>query len=107
MVPYNIALQMWGAKRLTDSYANSNVEVNEVDLDSVKVSFEFDEGFACCAGSDPECYCSLVESPSADVVIGGRTTGGDYLHSVCIDADSFNFVEILNEIVTVSGTITL
>lgn len=97
---YERALKIWGAKKL----AESNKGVTEILLNSVKVEMDFDEGFSCCGGRDPGCYCSYAQSPSANVVVTGKgtTTGGKSIEvRYTIDADSFNFVEILKELVDI------
>lgn len=83
---YEQALKVWGAKRLSNSHRT-------VNPDTVSVTMEFNEGYACCSGRDPDCYCSYAESPSAHVVISSGK------HKEEIDVEDFNFVEILGEIV--------
>jgi uncharacterized protein (DUF779 family) len=58
---------------------------------------EFNKGFACCGGSDPNCYCSLAESPSAEVRIHGIR--GGYPVTASISADDFDFAKVLGEII--------
>lgn len=85
------ALKVWGAEKL-----------GKVDVDSVKVVMEFDEGYACCGGRDEDCYCSYAQSPSANIVI---TSGNKRCE---ISADDFDFAEVLSEIVQAgNGTLTL
>jgi len=88
------ALRVWGAERLS-------TKKHTVDPNSVKVEMEFNEGYACCGGTDPNCYCSYAESPSAHVVI----TSGKLKSS--INVEDFDFAEILGEIVKAgNGTLT-
>jgi len=55
---YEEALKRWGATKIgTDDWEN------------VLVRFDFSEGFACCGGTDPDCYCSFAESPSFDIAV--------------------------------------
>jgi hypothetical protein len=85
------ALKIWGADK-----------IGSVDPDSVKVSMEFDQGYACCGGRDENCYCSYAQSPSANIVI----ISGTRRHE--ISADDFDFAEVLSEIVQAgNGTLTL
>ena len=103
MMSYEDALKAWGAQKLEASANYRRRNKVTVELASVNVSMEFDEGYACsCGGNDPLCYCSYAESPSADVVITGRTTAGDGV-KYTIDASDFDFVEILGEIVEAAG----
>lgn len=87
---YEKAIKIWGAERL------SNVR-HTVNPDTVTVTMTFNEGYACCGGSDPDCYCSYAESPSAHVVI----SSGKYREE--INVEDFDFVEILGEIVKAAG----
>lgn len=89
------ALQLWGAKKLLDSYGMQNKIISPA---SVKVEMEFNEGYACCGGSNPDCYCSYAESPSANVTISGLTTLGMQVRYT-ISAESFDFVTVLNEMI--------
>lgn len=89
---YEEALKEWGARKLEKIYNGILV-----GRETVKVSMEFDEGYACCGGRDPYCYCSFAESPRAYVEI----TSGKYKCS--IDSWEFNFAGILKEIVEAGG----
>lgn len=99
---YEEALREWGARRIEAHYHNYNPVI---DRDTVAVDMEFDEGNNCCGGTDPDCYCSLAESPSAKVVITGRELTGfaakkQYrTYQVYIDSYAFDFCTILAEIV--------
>ena len=92
VMQYEEALKRWGANRIQDWYPAS-----DIDWESVHVAIEFNEGFACCGGSNPDCYCSYAESPSASVVITGSERRVD------IAAADFDFAVILGEIVDVAG----
>ena len=93
---YEEVLKLWGAKKIRDWYPNS-----KLDFTTVVVDTEFSEGYACCGGNNPDCYCSYAESPSARVII---TADG---YSAYIDLEDFDFVEILKELVTIAnGNIT-
>lgn len=92
---YEMALKVWGAQRLSSIYKGN------VNPDTVSVGMEFNEGYACCGGSDPNCYCSYATSPSAYVVISSGKL------KVEIDAEDFDFAEILGEIVKAAdGNVT-
>ena len=99
---YEDALRLWGATKLASRY---NVPLNELDPDLVKIEMIFDEGYQCCGGRDPDCYCSFAESPSADVLITYRGTAGpiDRQSAYRISSYDFNFVDILGEIVAAGG----
>lgn len=97
---YDEALRLWGKKRIEDHWAGSYRPV-ELDIDpaTVTVTMDFNAGYACCGGSDPDCYCSFAESPSATVKIYGTTRDGWSGYNVDIDADDFDFASVLKEIV--------
>lgn len=94
---YEAALKLWGMTRIEQAY---RVGINP---DTVTVRFDFKEGYACCGGRNPDCYCSFAESPSANVVIEGRAVeqGGSY--SYWISADEFDLAEVVKEIVIAGG----
>ena len=98
---YEDALQEWGARKIeTANWALTE----KIDRSTVKVEMEFDEGYACCGGRDPDCYCSFAESPSANVSITGRTSASSRkVYSAEIDHYSFDFATVLREIVEASG----
>lgn len=55
---YEEAIKLWAAKKLG------------IDPASVEsVWFDIDQGYQCCGGSDPDCYCSFAESPSLEANI--------------------------------------
>ena len=82
---YEEALKRWGADILhrPDEWRDVHVRMN------------FEEGFACCGGSDPLCYCSFAESPRAEVIITSTT------RSTRIDLEDFDFAEVLRQIVEI------
>lgn len=90
---YEDALKEWGFIKLTE-YHGPTVEI---DKDLVSVQFEFSEGYACCGGANPDCYCSYAESPSSNVVI----QAGQFRYEMY--ADDFDFSRVLKEIVEASG----
>lgn len=93
---YEEALKEWGARKLE--------EYNEVEIvrKSVHVELEFKEGYTCCGGRDPGCYCSFAESPSAEVLIKGVDAKGRRCQRE-IDHNSFDFATVLREIVAAGG----
>lgn len=96
---YEDALKEWGAQKLESTYRL------KVDRKTVRVEMTFKEGYACCGGRDPDCYCSFAESPSASVEVSAAVGGRMYRYE--IDHWSFNFTEVLREIVAAGGgTIT-
>jgi uncharacterized protein (DUF779 family) len=104
---YEDALREWGARRLEGLYGKDLI----VDRSTVTVDMEFDEGYACCGGSDPNCYCSFAESPRASVEISGKAInpktgelykkGMPYIYN--INHYDWDFAKILGEIVDASG----
>lgn len=89
---YESALKLWGKIKL-DAYNG----VSDTDASSVIVRMSFNEGYTCCGGSNPDCYCSFAESPSARVVIEGWTESGRSV-SYDMDYDEFDFATVLKEI---------
>lgn len=110
---YEEALKIWGARRLVDRENRLHesrdprywpqrerpLTVDDIDMDSVRVSTVFDEGDSCCGGSDPSCYCSQATSPIAEVSIRGRTRDWEQL-SDWIGLDDFDH---LGDVPTPSG----
>lgn len=99
---YQAALREWGARMLEERSRYPRMAPGSVDRGTVRVRMDFREGFACCGGSDPDCYCSFAESPSADVVVEGRTSSGRPC-SWSMDAADFDFVTVLREVVEAGG----
>lgn len=65
---YEEAINAWGAMKLREATRLRRIE----KIENVKVEFKFDEGNPCCSGLDPDCYCSLAESPNAEILITGN-----------------------------------
>lgn len=100
---YEDALREWGARKLQEVYYGEKISIVRK---SVKVDLEFKEGYACCGGRDPDCYCSFAESPSADIEINGVDVRGRRYRTE-IDHWSFDFASVLQQIVEAGGgTIT-
>ena len=93
---YEEALKVWGAMKLNNYNGG---RYGNIDPETVKVSFNFNEGYACCGGSDPDCYCSFAESPRAEVVIRSAESG----QVRTIPMEDFDFAQVLKEIVEVGG----
>lgn len=90
-MPYEDALREWGARKLEEA-GHTNV-----DRSIVNVEMDFNQGYHCGCGGDPNCYCSFEEAPSANISISsGRA-------SITIDHYSFDFASVLGEIVAVGG----
>lgn len=99
---YKEAVELWGKAKLETAYPNMSI-----DPATVYVDFDFQQGFACCGGRDPDCYCSLAESPSANVKIAGVDAETYTSRSLTIPVEDFDFVKILGEIVSAGdGTLT-
>lgn len=96
---YEEALQRWGASKLTKSYS---IVLDDVALGTVRVEMNFNEGYVCCGGTDPDCYCSFAESPTAEVVITGKNKNDGYLRYV-IDYANFDFKTVLKELLEIGG----
>lgn len=97
---YEDALREWGARNLEKD--NKGLVI---DRSTVQVDMEFDPGYACCGGRDPDCYCSFAESPSADVTITGRREGvkKGQTFTYRIGCYEFDFATILKEIIIAGG----
>lgn len=100
---YEQAIKIWGKNRI-EKYENDPERMKysrrkpvEIDVNTVNVDFDFNEGYACCGGSDPDCYCSYAESPSANVsIVGIDTKGTNRYHTISFD--EFDFATVLEEI---------
>lgn len=103
---YQQALQLWGAAQIEGQSFGRRKK--KIDPATVTVVMDFNEGFACCGGTDPGCHCSFGESPSAKVKITGKEPGGMLIRSAEIDAADFDFAKVLAEIIAAGdGTLTL
>jgi len=91
---YDMALKTWGFIKLKPYIKQSE----KVDIGKIDVYMNFSEGYSCCAGRDPDCYCSFATPPSAEVSISAYTNKGRYV-SYDIDLACFDFATILKEIV--------
>lgn len=89
---YEDALKKWAADKYRSMYRK------EVDPSTVTVKMEFDPGWNCCGGSDPDCYCSMAESPRAYIEVKAN---GNHLFE--ISQYEFDFVQILQEILIAGG----
>jgi len=100
---YEDALKVWGYKKIKSQLAPPEA----VLMEDIDVRMVFVKGYACCGGADPSCYCSLAESPRADVEIYAKTTTGRYIHHN-IDLGDFDFIGTLEEILeAANGSIEL
>lgn len=111
MSSYDVALQAWGSIRLA---ASRGIPVSRVDRSSIRVSMDFDEGYACCETYDPDCHCTRAIAPTANVVITGYLLADPAMGferrmlEEKIDSEWFEFSDILREIVEAGdGVISL
>lgn len=91
---YEEALRLWGATKVAQY---NRMELEDLLLHSTRVEFDFNEGFNCCGGSDPNCYCSFAESPSANVVVSANGRDGR-TYRWSMDVESFDFATVLREL---------
>lgn len=97
---YETALALWGARKIEqDSWRPRPISV---DPATVVVQMDFSDGYACCGGSDPSCYCSQAESPVAQVTITGDTFDGPREYTT-IEVRDLDLHTILRELLDVSG----
>jgi hypothetical protein len=76
---YEEALKRWGASQINMP--------KDATWKDVSVTFDWDEGFACCGGTNPGCYCSYARSPSFEVSVS--CFGIIYTRDLQWDMDSF------------------
>ncbi len=99
---YEEAVKIWGAGLLCCYTCNRNDRARQdrgkAKTETVTVTFDFNQGYACCGGTNPDCYCSFAESPSANLVITGKCECG-MLMNYSLNAEDFDFVRTLGEIV--------
>jgi hypothetical protein len=104
---YEEALRLWGKKMIEDKGSWFLDMGDKVDPDTVVVTMTFNEGYTCCNGTDPSCYCSFAESPRADVDIKAMSVNGRCL-GTSISVEEFDFVSVLKEIIMIgNGSVTL
>lgn len=101
---YDEALEAWGALKLKEY----RTDLQGLEFEAVSVSMDFSEGYACCGGRNPDCYCSFAEAPRAEVnIIGYVKEGSKYSDygavSRTIDLADFDFTTVLREICEAAG----
>ena len=101
---YDDALKAWGAIRLEREHRHGYG--GHIDRSTVDVQMNFSEGNPCCGGTNPDCYCSMAESPRAEVVITGRNRSG-WRYTTTISLEDFDFTKILGEIVNATSDNTI
>lgn len=105
---YEEALREWGARTIEKMHPRMKQIVLRP---SVKVTFVFNEGNPCCGGTDPHCYCTQAESPSANIKISAYTDkGNQFFESIEMSNyyGSLLFTEILEQILEAGeGSISL
>jgi hypothetical protein len=89
---YELALRLWGAQKLKEYYRT------QVVPDTVDVRLDFDPGYACCGGRDPDCYCSYWEAPSVNIEITGFSKTGGNMLNYRSNAEDFNFFMLMREL---------
>lgn len=94
------AVALWGMRKLNDQAERWGKTGRVTDPSSVSVSFDFSEGYACCGGADPNCYCSMAESPRADVYISSHESGAE---DVQIPVSDFDLGSIVREVIAAAG----
>lgn len=86
--PYDEQVKVWAAQRF-------NVPLDEID--SVAMESVFNEGYACCGGADPNCYCSFAESASMHLsVVVTKVNGRGSVHKIDMMYGDMN--ELIQEI---------
>lgn len=101
---YEDAVKVWGATKLHAC----RFEGAAPNPATVTVRFDFSEGYACCGGSDPNCYCSFAESPKAEIVIEAQCSSGKHGMYATIGANDFDLGRVVRELVEAGeGTISL
>lgn len=86
MLSYEDMVVRWGVAKLS---IYSGIR-GKFDPASVAVDFGVNEGFACCGGSDPDCYCSFAEAPYLKADITYRTLKGGNGRITVTDLDFAN-----------------
>ena len=100
---YEDALKCWRYSKLKSQVYKTEA----ILMDDIEVKMVFFQGHYCCGGQDPSCYCSMAESPRAEVEISATTTKGRGLYT-SIDFGDFDFVSTLKEILeAANGSIEL
>lgn len=89
---YEEALEEWGRRKLVKRYPKHDKDK------TVSVKIELDQGYACCGGRDPDCYCSYAESPSAYILISsGRNEVKIFVEELDIAGLAMELTDIVNE----------
>lgn len=100
---YEDALKCWGYRKLKSQLTPPE----SILMSDIEVRMVFVKGYNCCGGTDPDCYCSMAESPRADVEIWAKTTQGRNVYTN-VDLGDFDFVGTLKEILeAANGSIEL
>ena len=89
---YEEALKRWGAGK-----------AGTEEWEDIDVEFDMDPGYACCGGSDPDCYCSFAESPRMNVNVYCKKKVNKYykrmiVYSSSLEYDMLSFLEELFEV---------
>lgn len=95
---YEEAVIIWAEQQLEARRAwGTNDRYSSLDTVS-RVDFELDEGYRCCGGRDPDCYCSLAESPSFQAHLHGEYKG----KKNSITLNYIDFSDVLRELFEIS-----
>lgn len=86
---YEDQIRVWAAKK----YELNINEIAKVDLEN-----NYDEGYSCCGGRDPGCYCSLATSATVDMNVTVWGTGGQKLYVDSIDLMFGDIGKMIQEI---------
>ena len=112
MMPYDEALRRWGLNQLLSRYPDV-----VFDVSTVTVEMDFNEGYACCNGYDPNCYCSFAESPRSEVLVSATVAEEwvnpdkmswvgpypvGYVLTWTQQAEDFDFAEMVRELFEIS-----
>lgn len=70
-----------------------------VDPDAeVHITESFSEGYACCGGRDPDCYCSFVEPASHEVIVAAGQYSTTYYSDKYGPSATVSFLNDLMEV---------
>ena len=79
------------------AYAKTKFSVT--DIVRAEIYLETNQGFSCCGGRDPECYCSLAEGASSYLQLTAYDSNKKH-HTMQIHE---SFATILEEIIKIGN----
>lgn len=59
-LPFDEQLKVWAAIKY---------QIILQEIESVTLEQSYDEGYTCCGGTDPGCYCSMATGASLNLVV--------------------------------------